>query len=269
MEGPTPVSALIHAATMVTAGVFLVVRSSMLFEVASNVLVFVAFIGGLTCFFSAIIGAFQYDIKRIVAYSTCSQLGYMFLSVGLSNYNLGLFHLFNHGFFKALLFLSMGSIIHAISDEQDFRRMGGLIKILPFTYVCILIGSFALMAFPFLTGYYSKDLILEFAYGKFIITAEFFFFLGLGAAFFTAFYSMRLLYWVFFSTTNKNVQYTLTMHESTKGMFSSMLVLSLFSIFFGYIVSDAFSGFGSNFFGNSIYVNFANLDIFEVEFFIR
>src|SRR5688572_29192833 len=134
MEGPTPVSALIHAATMVTAGVFLVIRSSFLFEYSSVALIFVGLIGGFTCLFSSIIGIFQFDIKKIVAYSTCSQLGYMFFSCGMSNYNVALFHLFNHAFFKALLFLSMGSIIHAMSDEQDFRRMGGLVKLLPFTY---------------------------------------------------------------------------------------------------------------------------------------
>jgi len=159
-----------------------------------NILFFIGLIGGLTCFFSALIGAFQFDIKKIVAYSTCSQLGYMFFSSGLSNYNISLFHLFNHAFFKALLFLSMGSIIHAMSDEQDFRRMGGLIRLLPFTYVMVLIGSLALMGFPFLTGFFSKDFLLEFAYSRYTIDSLFFYFLGLFAAFFTAYYSARLIY---------------------------------------------------------------------------
>jgi len=194
MEGPTPVSALIHAATMVTAGVFLVIRFSFFFEHSFNILFFIGLIGGLTCFFSALIGAFQFDIKKIVAYSTCSQLGYMFFSSGLSNYSISLFHLFNHAFFKALLFLSMGSIIHAMSDEQDFRRMGGLVKLLPFTYVMVLIGSLALMGFPFLTGFFSKDFLLEFTYSRYTIDSLFFFLLGLFAAFFTAFYSARLIY---------------------------------------------------------------------------
>lgn len=175
MEGPTPVSALIHAATMVTAGVFLVVRCSFLFEFSDNILFFVGLIGGLTCLFSSIIGTFQFDIKKIVAYSTCSQLGYMFFSSGLSNYSISLFHLFNHAFFKALLFLSMGSIIHALADEQDFRRMGGLARLLPFTYVMVLIGSIALMGFPFLTGFYSKDFLLELAYARYTVSAHFFY----------------------------------------------------------------------------------------------
>ena len=194
MEGPTPVSALIHAATMVTAGVFLVIRSSFLFEYSSVVLIFVGLIGGFTCLFSSIIGIFQFDIKKIVAYSTCSQLGYMFFSCGMSNYNVALFHLFNHAFFKALLFLSMGSIIHAMSDEQDFRRMGGLVKLLPFTYTMVLIGSIALLGIPFLTGFYSKDMILEFTFSIFYINAIYVYLLGLIAAFCTAFYSTRLLY---------------------------------------------------------------------------
>jgi len=194
MEGPTPVSALIHAATMVTAGVFLVIRCSFLFEYANNVLVFMGLVGGLTCFFSSIIGAFQFDIKKIVAYSTCSQLGYMFFSCGMSNYSVGLFHLFNHAFFKALLFLSMGSIIHAMSDEQDFRRMGGLVNLLPFTYVMVMVGSLSLLAIPFLTGFYSKDMILEFTYARFNLDGFFLYLLGIFAAFFTAFYSTRLIY---------------------------------------------------------------------------
>jgi len=194
MEGPTPVSALIHAATMVTAGVFLVVRSSFLFENCYNILIFVSFIGGLTCLFSGLIGVFQYDIKKIVAYSTCSQLGYMFFSCGMSNYSVGLFHLFNHAFFKALLFLSMGSIIHALFDEQDIRRMGGLVRLLPITYIFVLIGSLSLLAIPFLTGFYSKDFLLEFVFSMYTVKSLFIYCLGVFAAFFTAFYSFRLIY---------------------------------------------------------------------------
>jgi len=161
MEGPTPVSSLLHAATMVTAGIFLVIRCSPIFEYAPFVLFLICIFGGITSFFSALIGIFQYDVKKVIAYSTCSQLGYMFLSCGLSNYLVAIFHLFNHAFFKALLFLGAGAIIHALYDEQDMRRMGGLINFLPFTYICILFGSLAIMGFPFLTGFYSKDLILE------------------------------------------------------------------------------------------------------------
>lgn len=161
MEGPTPVSALIHAATMVTAGVFLMIRFSPLIEFSSIVLTTLVIFGSLTAFFASMVGIFQNDIKRVIAYSTCSQLGYMIFSCGMSAYNVSLFHLSNHAFFKALLFLSAGSVIHAVSDEQDMRRMGSLIRFLPVTYSAILIGSLALTGFPFLTGFYSKDFILE------------------------------------------------------------------------------------------------------------
>jgi NADH-ubiquinone oxidoreductase chain 5 len=162
MEGPTPVSALIHAATMVTAGVFLIIRCSPLFELAENTLVLITFFGALTSFFAATSGLVQYDLKKVIAYSTCSQLGYMILACGLSGYSASLFHLCNHAFFKALLFLAAGAVIHGLSNEQDMRRMGGLLKVMPFTYIMILIGSLSLMGFPFLTGFYSKDYILEF-----------------------------------------------------------------------------------------------------------
>ena len=169
MEGPTPVSALIHAATMVTAGVFLIIRSAPFFEGSFLVLTVITIVGGLTALFAATVGVVQNDLKKVVAYSTCSQLGYMVMICGLSNYSVSLFHLMNHAFFKALLFLSAGSVIHAVSDEQDMRKMGGLINILPFTYVMILIGSLSLMGFPYLTGFYSKDLILELMYEKYYI----------------------------------------------------------------------------------------------------
>jgi len=163
MEGPTPVSALIHAATMVTAGVFLIIRCSPLFECVPSVLLFVTFIGAATAFMAATAGLLQNDLKKVIAYSTCSQLGYMVFACGLSSYSVSLFHLSNHAFFKALLFLSAGAVIHSLSSEQDLRRFGGLLQLLPLTYVMFLIGSLALMGFPFLTGFYSKDLILEIA----------------------------------------------------------------------------------------------------------
>lgn len=266
MEGPTPVSALIHAATMVTAGVFLVIRCSFLFEYANNVLIFMGLIGGLTCFFSSIIGAFQFDIKKIVAYSTCSQLGYMFFACGMSNYNVSLFHLFNHAFFKALLFLSMGSIIHAMSDEQDFRRMGGLVNLLPFTYVMVMIGSLSLLAIPFLTGFYSKDMILEFTYARFTLDGFFLYLLGIFAAFFTAFYSTRLLYWVFLSPVNFYRANLYFIHEPNFYMWFPMFLLFFFSIFVGYIFSESFIGIGSSFFGNSIFIFFNNFSVFDAEF---
>lgn len=163
MEGPTPVSALIHAATMVTAGVFLIIRCSSLFESVPFILLFITLVGAGTAFMAATAGLLQNDLKKVIAYSTCSQLGYMVFACGLSNYALSLFHLANHAFFKALLFLSAGAVIHSISNEQDLRRMGGLLRLLPYTHVMFLIGSLALMGFPFLTGFYSKDIILEVA----------------------------------------------------------------------------------------------------------
>lgn len=169
MEGPTPVSALIHAATMVTAGVFLIIRSGPIFEGSPLVLTVVTILGALTAFFAATTGVVQNDLKKVIAYSTCSQLGYMVMVCGLSNYSISLFHLMNHAFFKALLFLSAGSVIHAVRDEQDMRKMGGLIKWVPLTYAMTLIGSLSLMGFPYLTGFYSKDLILELTYEKYYI----------------------------------------------------------------------------------------------------
>ncbi|KAE9412692.1 hypothetical protein Angca_008619, partial [Angiostrongylus cantonensis] len=173
MEGPTPVSALIHAATMVTAGVFVLIRSSPLLEYSGSSLFLVGLFGGLTALFAGTVGLVQYDIKKVIAYSTCSQLGYMFFACGMSNYTVGLFHLFNHGFFKALLFLGAGSVIHALIDEQDMRKMGGLIKLLPLTYIAILVGSLSLTGFPFLTGFYSKEVVLEIAFSKFSINSFF------------------------------------------------------------------------------------------------
>lgn len=169
MEGPTPVSALIHAATMVTAGVFLIIRSGPFFEGSPLVLTIMTVVGALTGFFAATVGVVQLDLKKVVAYSTCSQLGYMVMICGLSNYSVSLFHLVNHAFFKALLFLSAGSIIHAVGDEQDMRKMGGLRTFIPLTYVGVLIGSLSLMGFPYLSGFYSKDLILELTYEKYYV----------------------------------------------------------------------------------------------------
>jgi len=197
MEGPTPVSALIHAATMVTAGIFLIIRCSPIFEYSSSVLVLISFIGALTAFFAASVGLVQNDLKKVIAYSTCSQLGYMVFSCGVSNYSASFFHLVNHAFFKALLFLCAGSVIHAMLNEQDIRRMGGLSKILPITYIMMFIGSLSLLGFPFLTGFYSKDVILELTFASYSINGMFAYFLGIISVMFTAFYSMRLLHLTF------------------------------------------------------------------------
>jgi NADH-ubiquinone oxidoreductase chain 5 len=169
MEGPTPVSALIHAATMVTAGVFVLIRMSPLIASAETVMTAIAIVGGVTAFFAATVGLVQNDIKKVIAYSTCSQLGYMVLACGIGASTASIYHLYNHAFFKALLFLSAGSVIHAIGDEQDLRKMGGLIARQPSTYSVMVIGSMSLMGFPFLTGYYSKDAIIEMAYGSYTV----------------------------------------------------------------------------------------------------
>jgi NADH:ubiquinone oxidoreductase subunit 5 (subunit L)/multisubunit Na+/H+ antiporter MnhA subunit len=194
MEGPTPVSALIHAATMVTAGVFLIIRCSPMFEYAENTLSFITIIGSLTAFIGATIALVQYDIKKIIAFSTMSQLGYMFFAAGFSAYNLSLYHLFNHAFFKALLFLSAGSIIHSMSDEQDIRKMGGLLKESPITSICFILGTLSLIGFPFTSGFFSKESILNQALSTHSLTGYFSYTLGIITAFLTAFYSIRLLY---------------------------------------------------------------------------
>lgn len=211
MEGPTPVSALIHAATMVTAGVFLIIRSGPFFEGSSLILTIITIVGALTALFAATVGVVQNDLKKVVAYSTCSQLGYMVMICGLSNYSVSLFHLMNHAFFKALLFLSAGSVIHAVRDEQDMRKMGGLMSSLPLTYVMVLIGSLSLMGFPYLTGFYSKDLILELMFEKYYIV--FAYWLGSFSVLLTAFYSIRLLYLTFITNTNSKKRVFIKAHE--------------------------------------------------------
>jgi proton-translocating NADH-quinone oxidoreductase chain L len=253
MEGPTPVSALIHAATMVTAGVFLIIRCSPLFECVPSILLFITFIGAATAFMAATAGLLQNDLKKVIAYSTCSQLGYMVFACGLSSYSLSLFHLANHAFFKALLFLSAGAVIHAVSNEQDLRRFGALIRLLPYTYAMFLIGSLALMGFPFLTGFYSKDIILEVAASTVTVPGTFAYWLGLITAFFTAFYSFRLLYLAFYGTSRSPRPYLVNAHELTPRMAFSLAVLSLGSIFLGYLAKDLFIGFGTPFWNGSIY----------------
>ena len=258
---PTPVSALIHAATMVTAGVFVLIRSSPILEFAPSVLILISIFGGLTAIFAASIGLVQNDIKKVIAYSTCSQLGYMVLACGLSNYATSLFHLVNHGFFKALLFLSAGSVIHGIVDEQDMRKYGALLSRLPLTYTMILIGSMSLMGFPFLTGFYSKDAILEFAFGSYSIQGSWGHWLGTLAAFFTAFYSARLLYLTFLSKPTARQYDFEHSHESPSAIWMPLLILGLGSIFFGFFTRDMIIGLGTSFFGNSIFISPKNAGV--------
>nr|YP_010507755.1 NADH dehydrogenase subunit 5 [Phytophthora citrophthora]UXG55852.1 NADH dehydrogenase subunit 5 [Phytophthora citrophthora] len=266
MEGPTPVSALIHAATMVTAGVYLTARCSPMFEFSMFSLKVITVIGASTAFFASTVGLVQNDFKKIVAYSTCSQLGYMFFACGLSNYPLAIFHLSNHAYFKALLFLCSGAVIHAMGDEQDIRKMGGLRRILPFTYIMFLIGSLSLMGFPFLTGFYSKDLILEVAFASFSETGHFAYWLGTIGAFFTAFYSTRLLFFAFLSETNAYKNIIKNAHDVPLEMGIPLGLLAFGSIFIGYISKDMFVGLGSNFWNNSIFIDPLNNQMIDAEF---
>ncbi len=246
MEGPTPVSALIHAATMVTAGVFLVVRCSPIFEYSQVALNLVTIVGMLTAVFAASVALVQNDIKKIVAYSTCSQLGYMFFAAGVGAYHVAMFHLFTHAFFKALLFLGAGSVIHSFKDEQDIRNMGGVAKKLPYTYIFMLIGTLALTGFPFLSGFYSKDAIIEFAYLKNSSLGNYAATIGIITAFLTSIYSWRLFFKTFHgSYNNKKIPINHT-HESPIIMLIPLVFLGAGAIFSGYFFKSTFIGHDSN-----------------------
>ena len=250
MEGPTPVSALIHAATMVTAGVFLVVRCSPIFEYSQVALSLVTIVGMITAIFAASVALVQNDIKKIVAYSTCSQLGYMFFAAGIGAYHVAMFHLFTHAFFKALLFLGAGSVIHAFNDEQDIRNMGGVRKKLPYTYIFMLLGTLALTGFPFLSGFYSKDAIIEFAYLKNSSLGNYAATIGIITAFLTSIYSWRLFFKTFHgSYNNKKIPLKGT-HESPVVMLIPLAFLSIGAIFSGYLFKSSFIGHHSNEFWN-------------------
>lgn len=259
MEGPTPVSSLIHAATMVTAGIFLLVRFSFVLECNSKILVLCMLIGSFTAFFASSVGIFLYDIKKIIAYSTCSQLGYMLLSCGFSNYSYTMFHLISHAFFKALLFLTAGYIIHFCANEQDIRKIGGIIKIFPSGYIFFLIGSISLIGFPFMSGFVTKEAILDTSYSSKI----FFFydvsilcqFISCFSLFFSVLYSIRLIINVFFGQYN-GFKYSVSyFHYSGYFILIPLFFLSIFSIIFGYIFHEAFIGEGSIFWYNSFLPN--------------
>jgi NADH-quinone oxidoreductase subunit L len=242
MEGPTPVSALIHAATMVTAGVFMVCRLSPMFEFAPDAKMVVTVVGASTAFFAATIGLTQYDIKRVIAYSTCSQLGYMFFAAGVGAYGAAMFHLFTHAFFKALLFLCSGSVIHAMSDEQDMRKMGGIYKLIPITYALMWIGSLALAGIPIFAGYYSKDAILESAFAAHSGVGMYAFWLGIAAAVMTAFYSWRLLFMTFHGKPRADHETMHHVHESPWVMLAPLVVLAVGAVFAGFFFADYFVG---------------------------
>jgi len=252
MEGPTPVSALIHAATMVTAGVFLVARCSPLFEYSQYALNLVAFVGATTAIFAASIAIVQTDIKRIIAYSTCSQLGYMFFAAGMGAYNVAIFHLFTHAFFKALLFLGAGSVIHAFHDEQNIEKMGGVWKKIPLTYALMLIGTLALTGFPLLAGFYSKDAIIESAYFSKSLFAGYAFVIGLTTAFITSIYSWRLIFKTFHGKYNNTMSFE-KVHESGPVMLIPLLLLAVGAIFSGYVFHGIFIGENTQFWGKAIF----------------
>lgn len=297
MNAPTPVSALLHAATMVTAGVFLLARSSPLLEYTPTASAWVTIIGAITCLFAGTIGLVQNDLKRIIAYSTCSQLGYMVTACGASNYAVSIFHLFNHAFFKALLFLSAGAIIHALANEQDIRRYGGLSKVLVFSYTLILIGSLALIGTPFLTGFYSKDVIIELASARYALSVHFSYLLTTFSVLTTSYYSFRLIFFCFSSAqeykmfnifpnvstlwgkqdlltqdrigifrTNAHRQNIAGAHDPDWVMSLPLIILALGSIFAGFLFKDMFIGLGSDFWNNAIFVLPQNANLIEAEF---
>jgi NADH-quinone oxidoreductase subunit L len=255
MEGPTPVSALIHAATMVTAGVFLIARFSPLYEFAPFALMIVCVFGALTAIFAATIGMTQFDIKRVIAYSTMSQLGYMFFALGVSAYGAAMFHLMTHAFFKALLFLGAGSVIHAMSDEQDMRNMGGIYKKIPATYVFMWIGSLALAGMPFFAGFYSKDMILEAAYADHSSFGMFAFWMGIAAALLTAFYSWRVLILTFHGAPRADEKVMGHVHESPLVMIIPLSVLAIGALFAGFFFYPGFVGdLREAFWGESLFI---------------
>ncbi|MEY3500456.1 MAG: dehydrogenase subunit 5, partial [Bacteroidota bacterium] len=266
MEGPTPVSALIHAATMVTAGIFLLIRCSFLFEMSPSVLQLVAIVGSITALFGAYTGLFSHDIKKVIAFSTCSQLGYMMLACGLERYNAAFFHLVSHAFFKALLFLAAGAIIHAAFDEQDVRKYGSLKRYLPLTYICFLIGSLNLMGIPFLSGFYTKDLILELAFTGITPASIFCYGVGVHSVIITSAYSTRILILTFLSEPNNNRYYINSSHESSWNIKISLIALAFLSIFVGYFLADIFAGLGSFFYGNAFFFNINNYNVSDIEF---
>ncbi len=242
MEGPTPVSALIHAATMVTAGVFLLILMSPLIEVSMFASNLILIVGSLTCIFAASVAIFQNDIKKIIAYSTCSQLGYMFMAIGASAYSVAYFHLISHAFFKALLFLGAGSVIHSMSDEQNIKNMGGLYNKIPLTYLTMIIGSLSLIGIPFFSGYFSKDLILETLYLRDSQLSSYAFFIGIISVLFTTLYSLRLIIYVFHRKSMADEKVVAHIHESPLIMTFPLIILSIFAIFFGMFSHSLFIG---------------------------
>jgi NADH-ubiquinone oxidoreductase chain 5 len=278
MEGPTPVSSLIHAATMVTAGIFLIIRCSFIFELIPSLLIWISFFGSITTFFGSTVGLFQYDIKKIIAYSTCSQLGYMFLSCGLSSYHNSIFHLMNHAFFKALLFLTAGYIIHSLSNEQDFRKMGGLLKLQPLSSIMLLIGSLSLMGFPFTSGFFSKEkiiilfynkFVIEFFYIKYIYLLYFFQLISIISLIFTISYSLKMYIYIYMRSFNGYKKYIHQIHYGSTYIIFPLIFLSYLSIFSSYLLNDLIIGIGTDFWKSAIFIstnNFNNNEYYLLNF---
>jgi NADH-ubiquinone oxidoreductase chain 5 len=255
---------------MVTAGVYLLIRVSPLIEYSSAALLICLWVGSITTVFSSLIGLFQQDIKKVIAYSTMSQLGMMVIAIGLSSYAIALFHLINHAFYKGLLFLCAGAVIHAVADNQDFRKYGGLIRYLPLTYSLMLAASLSLVAFPFMTGFYSKDFILEAAYGTYTVSSITVYYIAVVGAMFTTLYSVKVLFLTFLTSPNGPlVNYTLSKsaHEGDIYMSAPLIILGVFSIFFGYITRDLFIGPGSDFYDdNALFIHPDHEIMLDTEF---
>jgi NADH-ubiquinone oxidoreductase chain 5 len=266
MEGPTPVSSLIHAATMVTAGVYLLIRCSPLIEQSELILIIIMVLGAITSFFGASVGLFQNDIKKVIAYSTLSQLGMMIVAVGLSQFNVAIMHLVLHAMYKAGLFLAAGSILHAMGDQQDFRRFGGLVTLLPLTYTVILIASLSLAALPWLSGYYSKDLIIELAYGSYSSLGYLVYILIVIAACFTMLYSIKLVYYTFLAYANGPKGNYEKAHESPLTMSVPLIILGVLSVYLGNVSRDFFVGLGSHGLGNSVFTHPNHVILMDTEF---
>jgi NADH-ubiquinone oxidoreductase chain 5 len=269
MEGPTPVSALIHAATMVTAGVYLLLRLSPLLEFSSTSLSIIIIIGALTALYSASTAIWQNDIKKVIAYSTCSQLGYLLIAIGCSNQSIGLFHLINHAFFKALLFLSAGCVLHTLNDQQDMRKMGGLIYLNPLIYCLVLIGSLSLMALPFLTGYTSKDILIETAFGHYLFLSSLGFWWACLTAILTAFYSVKLIKLTFLSYPNSSYsRYNFNNYTYNPSSFDifPLILLAIASIIFGYLTYFIINSPYSSFYGNNLFIHPNHISYIDSEF---
>jgi NADH-ubiquinone oxidoreductase chain 5 len=270
MAGATPVSALLHAATMVTAGVYLIIRMSDVFSSLYSLSNFLIIVGSLTALLAASAGLVQNDLKKVIAYSTCSQLGYMVMACGCQQYLSSFYHLFNHAFFKALLFLSAGAVIHSLSDEQDIRRMGGLVYSMPVNYVATIVGSLALSGFPFLTGYYSKDVLLELVLSNYEVYPVAGYFVGILAAMFTAFYSARSIWYVFLAKYSGHKTNTVSVHEPDNYMMVPIVLLTSCSIFIGYFTFDLYVGVGSlNSIGSLSALNFVHFEAEHLRLYTR